>query len=426
MPNYVDSFGDVVTRGIGSLARQTNIRQAVAGSKARSLIEVFGKEIDNLSVLQDKNLAKAFLPTASGQFLEHLGATVGLTKYQARNAEVLAEDRVFRFYVRGGGTFGSINNNVGFTIPAGTRMTAPASVVSEASGIYIGIDDPDSIFDRSVHYTVTSDVSVASADQEVFVSAKAATPGSNGNLAAPKMVRTHSFTSYNDYLAQSLLVENVKPILNGINAETDISFRYRISQAITAAERANFTAIANAARSVPGVSDVLIVPMEDGAGRFNVYIKAISSIVSDKTVASVQNAIDSVCAVGTVGYARKPYEIGVEISTTITFRSNYSDELKSEIRTSVTSEIIRYLNSMPLGKSLSLSDLSKTLKSRDSRIATVGFNKTTLFDSVFAWYPAKLATNGRSRERLILETLAVPPHARIIAETSISDPVRVS
>ena len=425
MPSFINAFGDVVTRGLKTLTSQTNIRQMVAGAKARSLIEAHAKEIDNLASLQDTNLKKAFLPTTFGQFLEHFGATVGLTRYAQRSAEALASDRVFRFYVRGGGTFGSVNNGVGFIIPAGTRLTSPSSIAFEANSLYGHLDDPDTVYDRSIHYSVTEDVTAESTATELFVSARATTPGAAGNLAAPRMIKGHDFKGYDDYLAKSLLCENVKPVLSGVNEENAASFRYRISKEITAAEKGNYTALTNAALSVPGVADVIIIPWEDGAGRYNVYIKAISSIISQATIDDVQVALDSVQSMGVIGYARAPYEIGIEIDSSITFKSDYEDDVKQEIRDGVKVAIVRWLNSQALGEPLILSNLVTEVKQVDTRIATVGFNKTTFFDGVFVWYPARLADGGRRRERLITESLTIPRHARIIAESSISDPVRI-
>ncbi len=425
MPNFTGQFGEVVTRGIKSLTSQTNIRQMAAGSKARSLIETHAKEIDNLSNLQDTNLKKALLPTTFGQFLDHYGATVGLSKFPQRTAEVLASDRVFRFYVRGGGTFGSINNGVGFTIFAETRMTSPAEIAVESASLYGNSDTPDTIYDRSIHFSMTIDTPVASTDTEVYVSAKALTPGVSGNLAAPKMVNSHTFTGYDDHWGKSLLCENVKAVLNGADEESSASYRYRISQALTAAEKANYSAIYSACLAVPGVANVIIIPWEDGAGRFNVYIKSISSVVSNKTVSDVQLAINRVNAMGTIGFARKPYEIGIEIDSTVTFTSNYSSEVKNESRTQMETTAVRFLNSLALGHSFIPSSLVARLKKTDSRIASVGFNKTTLFDAIFVWYPAKLADGGRRRERLISNNLSIPVHARIIAENSIADPIRM-
>ena len=286
-------------------------------------------------------------------------------------------------------------------------------------------EEPDTVFDRSIHYAVSEDTPVASSATEVFVAARALTPGAGGNLAGPRMIRSHSFIGYGDYLGKSLLAENVKPVLSGIDEESSASFRYRVSQEITASEKANHSAIVNASMSVPGVADIIIIPWEDGAGRFNVYVKSISSVVSDRTIEDVQIAIDSIHAVGTIGFARKPFEIGVEIDSTVSFKSDFEDETKSEIRRGMEIAIIQYLNSLAVGQPFIIPDLVSELKQSDGRIATVGFNKTTFFDGVFIWYPARLADGGRRRERLIAESLTVPVHARVIAETSISDPVRM-
>jgi len=425
MPNYVSAYGEVVTRGIRTLTQQTNIRQLVTGGKARSILEVHAREVDNLSVQQDRNLQKAFLPTSHGQWLDHFGATTGITKYPQRNAEALATDRVFKFFVEGGATFSTVNGGSGITITEGTTLTAPARVAFEENSLYGDIDTPDTIHDRSIHYSVTSDATALSTDTELFVSAKCLTPGVNGNLASPKMIRSHNFTGYSDYLGRGLKVENSKAVLNGVQEESVASFRYRISKALTSAEKANNIAITNAILTVPGVADVIILPWEDGVGRFNVYIKSISSVVSDMTIVDAQAALDEVLAVGNRGYVRKPYEIGVEIDSVLTFKERYNDEVKDEIRENLTISAIRYLNSLDLGQPLIISQLVQEIKQTDGRVRTVGFNGVTLFDGVYVWYPARLADTGRRRERLIIGTLSIPIHARIMAETTLSDPVRL-
>jgi len=426
MPEFTGNYSEVVTRGITSLSSQTNIKQMASGSKARSLIEVHAKEVENLATLQEANLKKAFLPTTFGQSLDYFAATVGIARYTSRNAEALAEDRVFRYSVFGGGNFGSINGGVGFTIPAGTRLVAVATVHQEAADMYADIDSAETIYDRSIHYEITVDAFAGASNTEMFVSARSLTPGSLGNLSSPKMVASQNFNGYADYLNRSLVIENMKPVLNGTDEESNASLRYRISKEITSAEKANAVSITNAAKSVPGVADVVIIPWEDGVGRFNVYIKSISAFISDKTISDVQSAIDGVMAEGTIGYARKPYEIGIEINSTISFKSSYELAIKSEIRDAASLRLLRYLNSMALGQSLMLSDLVNYLKQNEDRISSVGYDATTFFDRVFVWYPARLADGGRRRERLIVDQLTIPGHARITAETSISDPIRLT
>lgn len=424
MPNYIGNKNDVVSRGLKTLTTQTNIRQMARGGKARSIVETVGQEVENLSNLSDLDSKRVLLPTSYGKFLDNWGVTVGKGKLSERTAEVLAEDRVIKFYPRLGGTFGSINDNTTFIIPVGTIITAPQEVAQEAANIMSGIDEADSTFDRSIHYAVTQAVVCEYTASEAWVSAKALTPGRGGNLAAPGMLRTHSFEDYDNYLIKGLAVTNTQPILNGIEIESEASYKYRISKTITEAERANHTAIRLAALGVPGVADVMIMPFEDGAGRFNVYIKSISSVVSDTTVWAVQDAIDSVESCGNIGYARRPYEVGIEIRSTVTFRENYKESVKDEIRENLRIGALSYLNSMDMGSPINIQNMASDLKMIDGRVSLLGSNKTTEFDAIYIYYPARLADNGRRREKLLQGTIEVPAHTRIIAETSIDEPVR--
>lgn len=426
MPNNIGSYNDALSRGIRELTTKTPIRQMVSGGKARSILEVQAKELENASRLEELNQQKPFLPTTYGQFLQHLGTTVGLSQYGSFNAEALAEDQVVKFYTRLGGTFGSINDNADFTIPANTILTCPEEVAREASGAYIDIETPDTITNRSINYITSAPVYCSYTAKEAYASVKAMTPGSLGNLAAPGMLVKHNFASYSDHFSDSLLVINTKPILNGSDGEGEASFKYRVSKEHTAAERANDTALRMAALGVRGVADVVIVPFLDGPGRFNVFVKGISSIVSDRTILDVQKALDSVKATGCEGFARKPYEVGLELITTVSFRESLKAAIRDEILAQLESTATRYVNSLGIGAGLDIPTLARELSKIDSRVSSMGRNPTTLFDGVFVYYPARLAAGGRRREKLIQGTITVPPNGRLIMETSISDPVRFS
>jgi len=424
MPEFVGTFGEILERELRGVVQTTPVRLTVAGSKARAILEASARETSNLGELMDLNIQRAFLPTSTGRFLEYFGAMVGIVKYPQRNAEVTSEDRALKLYTRFGTTFGTINGGSGFTVSSGTILTAPSVTTFEDTR---GLDDttaPDTAADRSIHYITTANVYCAADQTEAFLPAKAATGGLSGNLAAPGMIRTHTFTSYADNAGKSLLVTNTKPVLNGSDIESESSFRYRISKQITAVERANQTAISLAALSVPGVADIVIIPFEDGAGRFNLYVKSISSTVSDRLLLAVQESIDRVIAIGNIGYARRPYEVGIEIDTNVVYHGDLKETDKVEIRAALKANTINYINSLDLGQPLILRELSSNLRQVDSRVTAVGSNRTTLFDAVFGFWPARMTESGKRREKLISESIVVPAHARIIVEPSLSDPIR--
>jgi len=256
------------------------------------------------------------------------------------------------------------------------------------------------------------------------VSARSLVSGSLGNVASPGMLVSHSFTSYTSHFSRALRVTNINPILNGRDKEQDASLKYRLSQTITAAEAANNTAVARAVLEVPGVADYVVRPFEDGVGRFNVYIKSIASTVSDKIIEDVQAALDDIKAEGVVGYARKPFEIGIEISSRPIYSQEYNARDKAVIINNLTYAAMSYINSLDIGQPLALADLARELRSVDPRIITVGSNRLTIFDAVYVWYPTRLSTGGRRREMLIQNSVASAPNARIIIEPSIGTPIQ--
>lgn len=423
MPEFTGTFGEVLARELDNLVKSTPIRQTVSGSKARALLESHSREVENLSKVSRSNLQKAYLPTTTGKFLEHFGATVGLVKYPQSNAEAFIEDKSIRAYTRLGTTFGSINGGNGFTIPEGTTLTAIGIASFDDTRSVEDITIGDTLRDTNIHYVTTADVYCASDKTEAFLPAKASSPGTFGNLASPGMISSHSFTNYLDHAGKTLLITNSKPITNGVDAETESSFRYRISKELTAAEEANETAV-RMASLIPGVADVVLIPFEDGAGRFNIYVKATSPTVPDRILSAIQESIRATIAVGNIGYVRRPYEIGIEIDSVVTWRTALKEAEKTEIRKALVSASISYINSLDLGQPFILAELSNILRRVDSNVLAVGSNRVTLFDAVFGFYPARLAESGKRREKIIVPSIEIPPHARIIVEPSLSTPIR--
>jgi uncharacterized phage protein gp47/JayE len=421
--NFLGTKGTIVRRGLDTLAHTTNIRQAASGGKARALLEIVGQEVENISILREDDLRKPFLRTSSGIYTDHFGNLTGVSRYLRRNAEVFLEDQAIRFSTRYGDTFGSINGGNDFTIPDGTRLQVPEEIVIEHLSDFYGSGDGTGPRAQGISYVLTGPVVCESDATYVYASARALTPGSNGNIAAPGMLVRHDFTGYLRSPSNLLVVSNTKPILNGLDEESQESYKYRISTAITDMERGNYSAILTAARSVPGVADASIIPHEGGAGQFTVYIKSISSFVSDKTIRDVRRQIEAVMSLGDVVQVKKPFEIGLEIASVLIYRDSYSDAVKAIIRRNLEIVAMSYINNGGLGQPVSLEDLANTLRSADNRILDVGSNEVTRFDSVFVYYPAKLAENLRRRERIITEVVFARPHSRILVENSIETPI---
>lgn len=425
MPVFPSNRAEVISRYLDSLTSNTSINQITPGSKARSIGETFARELELMSQLLEANFDKGFLSTSFGQFLARHVITYGIRKRPARNAEILASDKAIKFFAENNVTFGSINGDESFTIPAGTILTAPVDVALETGGMFLNVTEPDSYEDRSIHYTITEDVFCEATAREVYVSARCMVEGTQGNLAAPNMLTQHAFTGYNDYLTSKLKLTNTSPILSGVDTESDNSLRFRGSKAVTSAEGSNEDAISEKILKIPGVVDYVIIPFEDGVGRFNVYLKSITSTVSDRMIEEAQEVLDSVQATGCVGFARRPMEIGVEIKTNLTYDKSYSEQEKDLIRQNLIYAAVTFINSLDIGQPLALPVLEGELKAIDNRVTGVGTNITTLFDNVYLHVPARLSNTGKRREKLITGSINTAPHARVVVEPSVSNAIQM-
>ncbi|PIZ56340.1 hypothetical protein COY23_03225, partial [bacterium (Candidatus Torokbacteria) CG_4_10_14_0_2_um_filter_35_8] len=137
-----------------------------------------------------------------------------------------------------------------------------------------------------------------------------------------------------------------------------------------------------------------------------------------------QTGINRVQAVGCMGYSRRPFEIGLELESLLRFYGTPTDEEKNQARVNALVAVSRYVTSLGIGSSLFLANLASVAKSSDSLIRFVGSDSSTYFDSVYVYYPARLESTGRRREKLLSGSLIASPTSRIIIETSLANPIR--
>lgn len=421
----MSTFGrtsSALLRMIKALTDRTSINQMVVGSKSRYLLEIFDNELRIISNFVTELPRKVILPTSTGKILEQIGTPIIGSPFPSRQAEVSASDRIIQFSTRTGVTFGELNSGNSFTIPSGTQLWAPSDL--SVSSSIAGIDEADNVQNRTINWSLTSSVFCPADSTGAFASAKALSPGRLGNLPLPGLLVGHGFTGYRDYLSNSLTVTNLKPIISGANEESETGYKYRISKAWTTSEAANDSAVSLAVTALPGVSNAIINRWVDGPGRFDVFLDSISPIVSDSLLDEAQTGINRVQAVGCMGYSRRPFEIGLELESLLRFYGTPTDEEKNQARVNALVAVSRYVTSLGIGSSLFLANLASVAKSSDSLIRFVGSDSSTYFDSVYVYYPARLESTGRRREKLLSGSLTASPTSRIIIETSLANPIR--
>ena len=399
------TYEEILQDSVDRLTSFTPITQLTPGAKAKTLLEATSNELDIAYTSFDINLAEKFVRTASGQNLDFIGEIVGTPRLPAQNATVNQAEQNVKFYVLSG-TFGDINEGNDISVSRGTVVSAKTSVAGT---------------EQSIDYVVTEDFIFPSASTERYISVSSIESGSQ-NVVGANAINSHDFTNYTGYQDDSLKVLNLSPIFGATDEESDANYRYRVSRAVTAYEAANETAIRLSALSIAGVSDIVSIPYDRGAGSFALYIKSVYPVISSALIDQVQQAINRTQAYGNKGLARSPKNTGISMTITLSYREELTLSEKDAIHGQVEDAIIFYLNNLDIGEDFIVDELIQRVLDTDERIKMVG-TSSKKFDELVVYKDSRLFDN-RAKQSLIGNYISQQDE-RIIAEYTIASPVVV-
>lgn len=395
----------ILQNSINILTTDTSITQLTPGAKARALLEAFARENSALAESFDLEIAQAFVRTATNTSLDYIGEVLGVSRLPATKSQVSASHNNIKFYVISG-TFGDITGGVSVNIPAGTTISASSSI----GGIQ-----------RTIAYSLDEQVTLLPEATSVYASATSVSAGAGTTIGAGG-INTHNFTSYQDYANDSLKVTNVTGIIGGANRESDTNYRYRISNAIIGFEAANRTAIRLAALGVSGVSDVVMLPYDNGTGTFSVYIKSIYPVVSDALVDKVQEAINRVQSFGNKGTSRSPKNIGIQLIVTLNYRKTLTEDQKAILEDIVEDNIVEYINNLDIGEPFLSQQLIAVILDSSEDIKSIG-SPDSPFDQISIYKDSRLSDN-RIKKSLIKDYTSTFDE-RVIVEPTLANPITV-
>ena len=400
MPLFAKSFQELTEESIKDLSLNTNITRLSAGGLARSILESVNRRVASAYDSFDLNLARAFVSSAQGKFLELIGSMLGVQRITPTASRADNDSQIIKFYVSSG-TFGDINNgnDIG-PIPQGTLLAT----------------EP---YNAGITYRTLEEY-VLPKDQSTFwISAEATLPGELYRVGSGSLIY-HNFTSYTDNINESLLSSNVHPIANGLNVESDTNYRFRIINRVLEAEAANMTAIRLACLTTPGVADIVMLPKYRGIGTTGILIKSTIPIITQSLIDEVTAATYNVQAIGDILYIKGPKEIGVSMKTTIYYSQRMSSDELTDIEEMIKQSIIEYVNALDIGESFFIDRMVSELFAIDSRIMNIGtYGKP--FEEMFIYIPSKLEDN-KIRQTL-LGSYTANSDERVVIEPSINSPI---
>jgi uncharacterized phage protein gp47/JayE len=319
----------------------------------------------------DTNFIQAYLSGAEGQYLDLIGAMLGLPRLGEKAAQTTASEQICQFSVATG-TFGTINNGQSIDIPANTIIsTGPNST---------------GILYRTIYETI-----LASNTSSSYVSIEALGSGSDSNVGAGQLVY-HNFTNYTQSAMNTLLVTNQAEITTGSDVEIDTNYRFRLANQVIAAESANLTAVRLAALVVPGVADVRIIPYFRGVGSFDMLIKATTPSVSQQLIATVGDAVGKASGLGIAFSVRGPVEDGIALQATLTYKTSIDTDTQTSIENTVAQNLTSYINNLDIAAPLIVNQLVEIALQSSSQIQNIGAaNKP--FDNIWVYKPSATGDN---------------------------------
>ena len=403
--NYHDE-NKILQNTIDTLSSDTGITQLSPGGKARAILEAFAREHGSIAESFDIEMAQAFVRTSSGDSLDLIGEIVGTVRLEAKSAEIDAAHNNIKFYVVSG-TFGDITGGITDTVPAGTLLHANQSSIAGSK--------------TTASYRLTVDVDLLPTATEAYVSAISTQTGTKSTVGVGA-INAHAYSNYEDVANNTLKITNVSGIVGGSDRESDVNFKYRISNAILASETANEVAVRLAALAVAGVADIVPIPYDRGSGTFSILVKSIYPIVSDALIEKVQQAVNRIKAFGNSGIVKAPKNVGMQMTVTLRYRSVITTDQKETLETVVEDEIISYCNNLAIGEEFSTQDLIRRTLNTSDQIKSIGISSKP-FDEIYIYRDSRLSDN-RVKQTL-LGDYTTHFDERVVVEQSISSPIIV-
>jgi uncharacterized phage protein gp47/JayE len=316
---------------------QTGIRQTAAGGKARAFCDIVGDKIGEMESREFLTLGETLIHYATGENLDFIGEIFGVYRLGQTAAGIPQGDQNFRFYVDGGGTFGSINSGLPITIPAGTQILTAAI----AGPVFL----TDTLF------------TLQPGDIEQFVSVNAALPGSSANAAALVFNRYSGNISYAKSPFGSLLVSNTYGVVGGRDEETDDNYRFRIQQKLQGRNGANEAALRFELLQVPGIQDIVFSRQ---AGTFDCYVYGIAPQTAPSLLDAVQQTINDHVAFPLTGNAIAPDLVGISLTTTLSMPASLSSVDNNTVIANAVGAAQDYIDNLLVDQQLISSTKSPT------------------------------------------------------------------
>ena len=341
----IKSKEQMLVATLNALQKNAGISSISPGSIARAFAEAIHSEISDLYNSLKVSIEQSNLSTASGINLDMIG-----TLYNVQRRTISSElvpERVtgnIEFYL-------NTTHSSTVTIPKGTLVYNDATAFSSTQ----------------YQYELNSDIVIATGNTRAYGSVKAKFADNNVTAARNTLVR-HNFISPPGII---VYCNNPKEVYSSLNSESDDNYRRRIVSGIRGSASGTAESVRFAALSVKGVRDVKIREASLGVGTCDIVVipetQAGISIMSQL----VYEKIKAVKPVGINMNLRIATKKLVDVSATLTLREGTTGAIARSVENQSKIFLNRYLNSLTIGDSVSISEIERQMKLSSELIMSV-------------------------------------------------------
>jgi uncharacterized phage protein gp47/JayE len=330
---------------LNALQKNAGISAISPGSIARAFAEAIHSEISDLYNSLKVSIEQSNLSTASGINLDMIGTLYNVQR-RTISSELVPE---------------RVTGNIEFYL-----NTTHSSTVTIPKGTLV-YNDTTAFSSTQYQYELNSDVVISTGNTRAYGSVKAKFPDNNVTAARNTLVK-HNFISPPGIV---VYCNNPKEVYSSLNSESDDNYRRRIVSGIRGSASGTAESVRFAALSVKGVRDVKIREASLGVGTCDIVV--IPETQAGITIMSqlVYEKIKSVKPVGINMNLRIATKKLVDVSATLTLREGTSGAIARSVENQSKIFLNRYLNSLTIGDSVSISEIERQMKLSSELIMSV-------------------------------------------------------
>lgn len=333
---------------LDSLQKNVGINSITPGSIARAFAEAIHSEIYDLYNSLKLSIEQSNLSTASGNNLDMIGSLYNVARRS------ISSDLAFERVTGNVEFFLNTTYSATVTIPKGTMV----------------FNDVNNYATLQYNYETQGDISIPAGETRAYGMAKANFADNNVTAARNTLIK-HNFIAPPGII---VYCNNPKEIYSSVNSESDDNYRRRIISAVRGSTSGTAESIRFAALSIRGVKDAKIREASFGMGSCDIIIVPETQSGIATISQQVYDLVRTIKPVGISLNLRIAEKKFIDVSATLVLREGVNNSVARGAENQAKIFLNRYLNSLSIGDSFSVSEMERQMRLATELIVSVKIN----------------------------------------------------